>query len=190
MKKTWKKTVAKTQSEYNKKRRDKLKSLCLCYRCKTKIENTKKTYCNDCREDYRKVQNKIRDNNLSLSLCKWCGKIEKIDGITSCYVCVLKYTSLKYFKTNKKWIDLLSLFEKQKGICPYTGYKLIIGVNCSLDHIISRSKGGLNDFSNLQWVLKTVNSMKGNLEHNEFLELCRIISDFNKNKSKIKKIDI
>jgi 5-methylcytosine-specific restriction endonuclease McrA len=66
-------------------------------------------------------------------------------------------------------------FDKQTGICPYTGRHLILGKDASLDHIVPSSKGGTNDLENLQWVFHKANEMKWNYSEEEFLGLVREI---------------
>lgn len=65
--------------------------------------------------------------------------------------------------------------------CPYTGIVLNLSPknsdtrtpeNASLDRIDS-SKGYIE--GNVQWVLKRINSMKNDMSHNEFIELCSTI---------------
>jgi 5-methylcytosine-specific restriction endonuclease McrA len=64
---------------------------------------------------------------------------------------------------------------KQGGICPYTGKILSLGKDASVDHIVPKSRGGSTELSNLQWVYYQVNFMKGDMFHEEFLELIGLI---------------
>jgi hypothetical protein len=64
------------------------------------------------------------------------------------------------------------LWEKQGGVCVYTGEALVPGSTASLDHRLPQSRGGDHSITNLQWVAFHVNIGKGNLTHDEFLELC------------------
>lgn len=77
---------------------------------------------------------------------------------------------------------LWDVYIKQNRKCPYTGIELILSPkssdnrtpeNASLDRIDS-SKGYVE--GNVQWVFKRVNSMKNDMSHDEFVELCSIIS--------------
>ena len=75
----------------------------------------------------------------------------------------------------------LTLYDKlysQNFTCPYTGEKLILGVNAWIDHILPRSRFPDQETSldNLQWVSKKANLAKHNLTKDEFLDLCRLIS--------------
>ena len=69
------------------------------------------------------------------------------------------------------------LLDQQGHLCVYTGEPLIPGVNASLDHKTPTSRGGDNSIGNLQWVTKRINSFKNYLTHEEFVNLCGIISN-------------
>lgn len=77
---------------------------------------------------------------------------------------------------------LKKIFEQQKGRCIYSNVELTFptswndsSYNASLDRIDS-SKGYIE--GNVQWVTKRVNSMKNDMTEKEFIELCKVISDF------------
>ncbi len=81
--------------------------------------------------------------------------------------------SNKHYKTNLiAPADLWRIAKKQRLICPFTGQKLTID-NMSVDHIIPKSKGGLNIPSNIRLTLKSVNVARSNMTDNEFLSLCK-----------------
>lgn len=80
--------------------------------------------------------------------------------------------------------DLKDVWDKQGGICPYTGIKLEdydykpssnSVYTASLDRIDS-SKGYTKN--NIQFVSKNINFMKNRLSHEEAVEFCKIISKF------------
>jgi 5-methylcytosine-specific restriction endonuclease McrA len=75
---------------------------------------------------------------------------------------------------NRLALDLAKLTH-----CPYTGEKLILGQNVSLDHKIPRSRRPdlAYEYSNLQWVSKTYNRCKSDLTDAEFRKLCRTVLD-------------
>jgi hypothetical protein len=79
--------------------------------------------------------------------------------------------------------DLKSTWDKQNGICPYSGVKLEIDYRkykkinkiylASLDRIDS-TKGYIDN--NIQFVSQPINYMKNNMSHEETLLLCSLIA--------------
>ena len=77
------------------------------------------------------------------------------------------------------WPDRLKrLLELQGFTCPYTGKKLEIGTNASLDHIQPKSRFPEleNCFENLEWVDDNVNRAKRAMTKEEFVELCSTVA--------------
>lgn len=72
--------------------------------------------------------------------------------------------------------SVMELFEAQGKTCPYTGRKLVPGVNANLDHKMPVSRGGKHELDNLQWVDSQINRMKTDMTHEEFLNTCRSIA--------------
>lgn len=95
--------------------------------------------------------------------------------LEKCTICFLKHKARSYFGNRKKWTFLKEIFDKQQGVCPYTGIHLTLGHNCTIDHIIPKALGGKTHISNLQWVFKDINSMKGSLSEKEFFVLVSLI---------------
>ena len=78
--------------------------------------------------------------------------------------------------------DLLIQWNKQNGVCPYTGIKLIpprkskgypIYNKASLDRIDSNI--GYN-VGNIQFISAAANYAKGSMSHEEMIKFCKIIS--------------
>lgn len=91
--------------------------------------------------------------------------------------------------------DLWNQYINQNERCVYTNIKLILSstnnissngsanrtpLNASLDRIDS-DKGYIP--GNVQWVFKPINIMKGSLSHVDFIRICKLIYDNNKNES-------
>ena len=85
----------------------------------------------------------------------------------------------RYKNKNLMPFDLWRIAKKQKLKCALTGEKLTVK-NISLDHILPKSKGGLNNTSNIRLVTSPVNFAKRNLSDIEFVELCRKVLEFSK----------
>lgn len=81
--------------------------------------------------------------------------------------------------------ELWEIYKQQKGLCSYSGTKLHFpthtkdyNYNISLDRIDSNKpciKG------NVQWITKDINFMKNDFTQLEFLEWCKIITEYNRN---------
>ena len=80
--------------------------------------------------------------------------------------------------------DLKTLYDDQKGICPYTGIYLNVldllkkESNASIDRTDS-SKGYTMD--NIKWVYKPLNIMKNRYSLEEFLFVCKKVTNFTDN---------
>lgn len=103
------------------------------------------------------------------------------------------YTPFRYYYRNAKrrckefnlTLEYLKeLWEKQEGICPYTGIKLNLAeynknhnnyiYTASLDRIDS-SKGYI--IGNVQYISIAINFMKNSMSHEETIKLCKIIAN-------------
>lgn len=47
-----------------------------------------------------------------------------------------------------------------------------------IDHKIPVSSGGGDEIENLQWVHQEINRMKGSLDNDEFIDLCRKVAQW------------
>ena len=93
---------------------------------------------------------------------KTCDKCHEknVGNSKLCEICSLKRSSYDLFGTEQKWKSLAALLQRQNFTCPYTGIKLFIGVNASIDHKIPKALEGSNDLGNLVWVHIWINKMK------------------------------
>lgn len=139
-----------------------------CTSCGGTREQANKTKCNKCLERVRTERAKARRERVSDGLCHDCGIASET---RRCCVCHLKMIAINLFGVASKWVDLKSLYDRQSGMCPYTGRKLILGDNCEIDHVVPRSGGGLNALDNLAWVYAPVNRMKHKLTKEAFVSL-------------------
>lgn len=72
--------------------------------------------------------------------------------------------------------QLLRLLEKQEYRCALTGVELSPETS-ALDHKTPRASGGTNTIENVWFVLDKVNKMKGTLEIDEFIKLCKLVAE-------------
>ena len=92
-----------------------------------------------------------------------------------CLKCYLKKMSYQHLGAVNFWKLLADLFVQQRGICAYTGRRLRLGVNASIDHFHPRSRFPhlSNDINNLRWVHIHANQAKAALDLREFILLCQ-----------------
>lgn len=135
------------------------------------------TKCNSCLEEQRAKAKLKTQKNIADKKCIHCST-PAIDGHRLCEVCYLKQRATRHFKDVSRWQELKEVYNQQQGICPYTGERLVIGVNAELDHLVPREKGGSNEKSNLQWVLKQINVMKWHYYENEFLQIVKKVCEY------------
>lgn len=162
-----------TQCENCKNRQKKLLKIRtqkgLCGRCgKPKVEG--KFFCQDClNKDCEK-----RKRKKEAGICYSCKNVA-VENRSKCAECFMKAMAKQAGTTAE---ILKDIWNEQNGICTYSGRKLIIGINASVDHKMPKSKGGNNDSSNLQFVHKTVNFAKNNLLENDFIQLINDCYDY------------
>lgn len=65
-------------------------------------------------------------------------------------------------------MDLLFLWNRQRGLCAISSHPLIPGDGASLDHIVPVARGGTNDISNLRFIYQTLNRIKADMRDDEF----------------------
>jgi len=161
-----------------------------CSQCKNNLENEsfpedkrKKdkvgNKCKKCiKENVRQWHKNNRKHRIENGLCLICNK-KKILKWQYCVEHWLKEIATKHLGSVKHYKFLKELAEKQNFLCPYTKIKLIPGDNMSLDHVIPISKDPSlkHDPNNVQWTTWTVNKMKHNLSHTNFLKMCQKVSD-------------
>ena len=125
--------------------------------------------CRSCSDKKKRVSKTLRSERLSRGLCERCGKKPPVDGGQNCEECVVERAARMQLGSSKLSSLLWDKFAEQKGICPYTGMKLRIGVDASVDHVIPKSRGGTNDMENIQWVHVWINWMKNDTPKGEFV---------------------
>ncbi len=153
-----------------------------CISC-TKPAKQNRSRCNYCLASSKKSSNKTRQFRIDNVLCVLCGK-KPLENLMTCFDCWLSqightnHSKRRIWKKNQRKI-LKIIWKQQNGKCIYTGEKLIPGINASLDHIIPTSRGGADSLDNVHFTTKTVNQIKSNLTHKEFLNICELISKRN-----------
>lgn len=161
-----------------KKYREKTRNLSgKCVNCgKSKVPNRR--LCENCAEYTRNYKVRRALKLIASRLCTLCGKepyilnLKDVGQITRlCQRCHLEQKSTQRLGSTQHWKSLLSILEQQNWICPYSGDKIILGDNDSVDHILPISKYPDKEFdiTNIQWTTQVINMMKSNLLDCEFL---------------------
>lgn len=161
------KTKKKSTFQYRKKAG-------LCVTCGTNPADQNQK-CRGCHETYVANTTAKKQARLSKGLCAFCD--EPRVGTQLCVEHYLKFTAKTHLGTSKRYDELRALFDKQQGVCPYTGFLLRLGVDASIDHIVAKSSGGSHEVDNLQWVYYKANFMKQDMGELEFLELVKKICE-------------
>lgn len=138
-----------------------------------------KTVCDSCKEKYRLYRANRRELLKTNGTCMVCGK-DRIGKSKYCKRHLLERMALMAIGSGSLWKQIDGLFQKQKGICAYTGEKLRIGENASIDHVIPIAQGGVRDIDNVVWCTLTVNMAKRDLNADQFYLLCNQVINFNR----------
>jgi len=103
---------------------------------------------------------------MYLDVPEYCKGIHTIRGIIRQPTVIISKTYSKVnfckLKPNKRGI-----YDRDRGVCQYTGKKLTRS-NCSIDHIVPKSRGGKDTWENMVLCDKEVNNKKGSKLPDEF----------------------
>ena len=120
----------------------------------------------------------IKTDSLISGSSKSCGKCRSYQDINSRYWDKIKWSAKKRnIDFNLDIKDAWNLYVKQGRICAISGLPISFKDNtASLDRIDS----SLNyNIDNVQWLHKLVNTMKWDLDQEEFIRLCGLIYEKN-----------
>jgi 5-methylcytosine-specific restriction endonuclease McrA len=163
----------------------------ICVRCGLKFATERSYNCVICSKIFADSSKKRRQKRIAEGLCYACGKRLPQFGKSTCEDCsnyqystgisghyrhfFLSAAHRRLHEYDRKIaFGLWCIWKKQRGLCALTGEKLN-AKNSSLDHIIPKSRGGTDDFSNLRWLTKEANIAKQALFDLELFDLCEKI---------------
>lgn len=172
---------ADDRSAYYRRRKERR----ICQSCGDPLPSGCRTIrCGKCQQVVLDLANEKRAKRQRECLCIYCGNPEILESTRDdanqfCYECYFKRISVCRLGATKHWKSLLKKFEAQGGCCAYTGEKLVLGENAALDHILPvvRFPDRANDPTNVEWVTRQVNSLKGDKTKDEFLATIRLLSN-------------
>ena len=159
----------------------------ICPVCKGRFSSTRwtKKYCSfRCSQLKRagRWTNKHRESGL----CRACSERPIPGSVSWCKKHWLMQAAARAgLRGFAVWEKIGTLLENQNYTCPYSGRKLVIGENASLDHVNPRSTHPLQigSIENIEWVDVEVNRAKRTMTRDEFIALCTVIADRAKNKT-------
>lgn len=166
---------ATKNKERNRIRKEELVKKGLCRMCSQPRGTTgTNRYCRLCANSAGANQYLRRKSKGN---CGQCGKVRDTSHKSQCSSCWFKERTKSATGSTDLTEQLKQKLIDQKYKCYYTGVELIIGSNCSVEHLKSRKNHPelINDLNNLVWCTKRINSMKNDLNEEDFLELCSVI---------------
>lgn len=110
-------------------------------------------------------------------LCIFCLSL-RIPNSTLCEKHYFKSLAQRNLQDMTKWELIRDIFYAQEERCYFTGKKLVLGINASIDHLqpTSRCPELMKSVENIRWVDKDINRIKSDLTSDEFIELCKTIA--------------
>lgn len=161
---------------HNLNRRNRLIAANLCAYCGKVPPRPKYRSCEACSKIVTAATKAWREKCVSNGICPVCGKNPVLPSMKGknwsfCERCYFKKTSTDCLKTAKHAELIGQKLKDQNYRCAYTGEKIILGLNDSLDHIlpISRYPELRSDPFNVEWVTRKVNCMKWDSTRDEFI---------------------
>ena len=124
-----------------------------------------------------------RQTRISKGFCKFCIKSRLNTHNLFCEKHYIANCAVAGIATcQNSTIEILRERFYANPFCPYTGEKLVLGVNAHLDHIESRrNKPDLaKDINNVEWISEKANLAKNGMSKIEFIQFCSLITAFTK----------
>lgn len=174
-----------------------LEKLKACTKCKKEkafeefhINRQSKTgrqfWCKECASSQFNRATKLkRDRRRGTGICINCNRASIPNGDT-CLICRLRVVCAHTIGSgNLEAVKIvIEKFSSQDSKCPYTGISLELGVNAEFDHILPKKRFPelAHDLNNLEWVYGRINRMKSDLTKEEFIEMCRLVTEYTSGK--------
>ena len=149
----------------------------LCTGCgRPRLCETRCQLCDDCARALSEWAKSRTKQHREEGLCIKCNHSRAEFSRSYCQKHWFERTSANRTGTTKNGPAIQDILQKQEYKCAYTGIPLKLGYNAQLDHKTPVALGGTNELSNLHWIDKEINLMKGKHTHKGFMKLCRLIS--------------
>jgi len=164
----------------------------------TIVREATRKYTKECakcgtRHPFRSLPAAKRAENLG-TFCKSCsskrnferynGVVKEEDGVRLSWLRTYKIgAKARGLDFNITAGDIRKLYDEQEGICALSGQPILLpqsskyqSVTASIDRI-DNSKGYISD--NIQLVHKRINILRGALSVEDFVELCKMVAEYN-----------
>jgi hypothetical protein len=139
-------------------------------------------YCSkECRNSrYSGLASKYKTEHKEKGLCSQCSnQIMKGHSDVCEYHWFDRAARSNGFRRVRDRVKILKeILERQNYTCPYTGKKLIPGLNASIDHKNPRARfpEQYSLIENIEWVDLFVNNAKNTMTKDEFISFCKLIA--------------
>lgn len=145
-----------------------------CHYCGKKSDTRS---CHECREKAKNYKSARHFKFKEEGKCTDCGG-EKLPNALMCEKHYFMDLSRRTLLTTKHWSKLKEMLCSQNYECFYTGDKLTLGINASIDHLTPKKSNEPHVYTieNLVWCDRHINTIKNSLTMPEFIALCRKIS--------------
>jgi len=116
----------------------------------------------------RSARSKLRKQ--AAGRCYRCGGRPPCVPKGRCRTCILRTAAVRH---RASLPVVIAAWRKHKGRCAYSGVRIRLGVNASLEHVLPRMDGGDSGVDNIVWVDNRVNNAKHCMPITEFVVMCR-----------------
>jgi 5-methylcytosine-specific restriction endonuclease McrA len=152
-----------------------LKQQGICRRCRKAPVKEGRASCAPCLEQHAKETQARQLRRAGAKGCSKCSN-ERLQAPLKkplCEVCYLKQTAYSTAGSKSLWQLLKEKLEAQDYKCAYTGQRLLLGWNASLDHVLPTSLYPhlRAEPFNLVWTCRGFNTWKKNRTPEQLLEL-------------------
>jgi len=130
-----------------------------------------------------KNQAQERRNRIEKGLCRFCVRPRLLNSNQLCEDHYIgNAIKCAIGKCDKETVAILKARFYDRPYCPYTGEKLIFGVNTHIDHVESKKNRPdlAKELNNLEWVSDRANLAKNGMSKQEFIQFCSLVASLNK----------
>jgi len=143
----------------------------LCTKCHKAKAVGGGSRCEKCRSQLCDIIKRRSRRSKEKGICTNCNSNKAMLGRTKCEKCAVYHMA---WLAGTTYEIAMEIWNKQKGICVYTGAQLILGRGASIDHKTPKSRGGSDEASNLQWISDAANRAKLTMTDQEYRDFIKL----------------